>query len=165
MFCSRCGARLGAPKPAAAREYSIALVRRSWWCYRGVLVFGTALVGLGLYVIYRNLGAGLPGLGLIVIGFLTWGMIPLARSSVSWLITSDRLIERRGILATRRREVELQDIRSIDVTQRIFQRLAGFGDVVLASAASADYLIRLSDVADPNGVAETVRKARLRRLG
>ncbi len=164
-FCSRCGARLGAPKPAAAREYSIALVRRSWWCYRGVLASGAILAGLGLYVIYRNLGAGLLGLGLIVVGFLIWGMVPLARSSVSWLITSDRLIEQRGILATRRREVELQDIRSIDVTQRIFQRLAGFGDVVVASAASADYLIRLSDVADPNSVAETVRKARLRRLG
>jgi len=34
----------------------------------------------------------------------------------------------------------------------------------IASAASADYMIRMTDVYDPDGVAETVRKARLKRL-
>jgi uncharacterized membrane protein YdbT with pleckstrin-like domain len=104
------------------------------------------------------------GFVLIIIGIATWAIIPLAHRSVSWRITSDRLMEQRGILATSRREVELQDIRSIEVTRRLRQRLAGLGDVVIASAASADYMIRMTDVYDPDGVAETVRKARLKRL-
>ena len=43
-------------------------------------------------------------------------------------------------------------------------RLAGLGDVVVASAASTDFLIRLEAIADPEAVAETVRQARLKRL-
>jgi uncharacterized membrane protein YdbT with pleckstrin-like domain len=151
-------------KPTAVREYSIALVRRSWWYYVRSLLAGAVLVGLGLYLIYRSLNM-MFGLGLVVAGLLIWAVIPVARRSLSWLITSDRLIEECGILATRRRQLELQDIRSIEVTRSLLQRLTGLGDVVIASAASAEYLIRLSDVYDPDGVAETVRKARLRRLG
>jgi membrane protein YdbS with pleckstrin-like domain len=44
------------------------------------------------------------------------------------------------------------------------QRMLGLGDVTIASAASADFAIRLLDVTDPDGIAETVRKARLKRL-
>lgn len=152
-------------KPAAVREYSIALVRRSWWYYVRSLLAGAVLVGLGLYLIYKGPNTSRFGLGLLVVGLLTWAIIPIARRSISWLITSDRLIEECGILSTRRRQLELQDIRSIEVTRSFLQRLTGLGNVVIASAASAEYLISLSDVHDPDGVAETVRKARLRRLG
>jgi uncharacterized membrane protein YdbT with pleckstrin-like domain len=164
-FCSRCGARLDQPKPASVREYSIALVRRSWWYYVRGLFFGGLAVLVGVVIIFEHRDAALGGLTLVVLGFAVWGAIPLRRHSTKWLITSDRLMEQRGILATVRREVELQDIRSIEVSRTLAQRLLRLGDVMVASAASADFLIRLGDVHDPDGVAETVRKARLRRLG
>jgi hypothetical protein len=44
------------------------------------------------------------------------------------------------------------------------QRAMGLGDVIIASAASADYAIRLYDIPDPEGVAEMLRRARLKRL-
>ncbi len=74
------------------------------------------------------------------------------------------MIERRGFLSQRRREVELADIRSVEVSQSFFQRILGIGDVVVSSAASADFLIRMQNVSDPEGIAETIRRARLRRL-
>ena len=40
----------------------------------------------------------------------------------------------------------------------------GLGDVTIASAASADYAIRLNDIYDPDLAAETIRKARLKRM-
>lgn len=146
------------------REYSIALVRRSWWYYIKPLCFGALVVLIGVLVIFESPGLAPGGLALIIAGFLVWGAIPLARRSIKWLITSDRLIEQRGLLTTMRLEVELQDIRSIEVSRTFLQRMLGLGDVMVASAASADYLIRLRHVYDPDGVAETVRKARLRRL-
>jgi uncharacterized membrane protein YdbT with pleckstrin-like domain len=146
------------------REYSIALVRRSWWYYDKALFFGGFAVLFGVGAIFKDPHAAPAGLALVVVGFLVWSAVPLARRSIRWLITSDRLIEQRGILATVRREVELQDIRSIEVSRTFIQRLLGLGDVLVASAASADYLIRLGVVHDPDGVAETVRKARLGRL-
>jgi uncharacterized membrane protein YdbT with pleckstrin-like domain len=163
-FCARCGARLLEPKPAAVREYSIAQVRRSYWYYLGQIILGVILTGVGASLIYEGPQTARVGLAVITIGIVTWAIIPLAQRTVSWRITSDRLIEQRGLLATTRREVELQDIRSIEVSRRLLQRLIGLGDVVIASAASADYMIRMSDVYDPDGIAETVRKARLKRL-
>jgi uncharacterized membrane protein YdbT with pleckstrin-like domain len=163
-FCARCGARLLEPKPAAVREYSIAQVRRSYWYYLGQIVVGAILTGAGVWFIYQGPQTARVGLAVMVIGIVTWAIVPLSQRTVSWRITSDRLIEQRGLLATTRREVELQDIRSIEVSRRLLQRLIGLGDVVIASAASADYMIRMSDVYDPDGIAETVRKARLKRL-
>ena len=151
-------------KPAAVREYSIALIRRSYWYYMGQIMVGGILAFLGAALLLKGAQPMQLGFALLVIGIASWAIIPLAHRSVSWRITSDRLMEQRGILATSRREVELQDIRSIEVTRRLRQRMAGLGDVVVASAASADYMIRMTDVYDPDGVAETVRKARLRRL-
>ena len=84
--------------------------------------------------------------------------------TVSWSLTSDRLIEKRGLIASRRREMELADIRSVEVDKRVFQRMFGLGDVTIASAASADYAIRLNEIQDPDLAAETIRKARLKRM-
>ena len=163
-FCGRCGAKLLEVKPASIREYSIALIRRSYWYYIGQLMTGAVLTCAGGTLIFKGPDLMKLGFVLIIIGIITWAIVPIAHRSVSWRITSDRLMEQRGILATSRREVELQDIRSIEVTRRLRQRLAGLGDVMIASAASADYMIRMTDVYDPDGVAETVRKARLKRL-
>ena len=104
---------------------------------------------------------GLPLLGLGAIGLLSTA---LRRHFISWSLTSERVIENKGILARHRREMELADVRSVDVERRFMQRAMGLGDIVIASAASADYAIKLYDVPDPEGVAETLRRARLKRL-
>jgi uncharacterized membrane protein YdbT with pleckstrin-like domain len=163
-FCSRCGTRMFAPKPAAVREYALALFRPSLWYYaNGFLVAGIfiAFGGRLLYVKFQppQVGFALIGLGILII------IVTMIRArTVSWSLTSDRLIEKRGLVASRRREMELADIRSVEVTKRVMQRMIGLGDVTIASAASADYAIRLHDIFDPDNAAETIRKARLKRL-
>ena len=88
----------------------------------------------------------------------------LRRHFISWSLTSERVIESKGVLARHRREMELADVRSVDVEQRFMQRAMSVGNIIIASAASADYAIRLYDIPDPEGVAETLRRARLKRL-
>ena len=100
---------------------------------------------------------------LVAIGVAQLISIALRRHFISWSLTSERVIENKGILARHRREMELADVRSVDVEQRFMQRAMGLGDVIIASAASADYAIRLYDIPDPEGVAETLRRARLKR--
>lgn len=163
-FCSRCGARLAHPKPESVREYSLTLVRRSYWHYTPGFILGGVLVILGVSLVFRAAASTLPGFILLLCGLVVWGAIPVAHRAVAWRITSDRLIEKRGLLSTIRREVELSDIRSIEVSRRLGQRIIGLGDVLVASSASTDYLIRMVDVYDPEAVADTVRKARLKRL-
>jgi len=59
---------------------------------------------------------------------------------------------------------ELADIRSVEVDRNFFQKMFSLGDVVVASAASTDFLIRLEAIPEPESIAETIRQARLKRL-
>ena len=104
------------------------------------------------------------GLALLATAILITAIATLQRRYTSWSLTSDRLIERRGLLASHRREMELADVRSIEVDRSFLQRLVGVGNVMIASAASVDFMINLYDIPDPERVAEMLRQARLKRL-
>jgi uncharacterized membrane protein YdbT with pleckstrin-like domain len=163
-FCSRCGTRLFAPKPGAVREYALALFRPSLWYYANGFLIGGVFIAVGgrlLYLKFQPIQLAFAALGF---GVLIWVVTMIRARTVSWSLTSDRLIEKRGLVASRRREMELADIRSVEVSKRVFQRMFGMGDVTIASAASADYAIRLNDIYDADNAAETIRKARLKRL-
>jgi len=162
-FCSRCGARLFAPRPAAIREYALDRISTSWWRYSGAFVIALALLAFAI----RDLYPPHPwqrGLVLLGLAGLIIAQAAFKRSKMSWSVTSERLIERRGFMSTRRRELELADIRSVEIDRHFLQRLFGLGDVVVASSASSDFLIRLEAIAEPEAVAETIRQARLKRL-
>jgi hypothetical protein len=148
-----------APKPAAVREYALALFRPSLWYYANGFLVAGVLIALGGRLLYVKPQPPLPPL----LGFVPIGLailiiiVTLIRArTVNWSLTSDRLIEKR--------EMELADIRSVEVTKRVMQRMIGLGDITIASAASADYAIHLHDIFDPDHAAETIRKARLKRL-
>jgi uncharacterized membrane protein YdbT with pleckstrin-like domain len=163
-FCSRCGTRLFAPKPAAVREYSLAQFRPSLWYYANGFLVGGVFIAFGGRLLYLKFQPIQMGFALVCVGVLMFLFTMIRARTVSWSLTSDRLIEKRGLVASRRREMELADIRSVEVGKRVFQRMFGLGDVTIASAASADYAIRLNDIYDPDDAAETIRKARLKRL-
>jgi uncharacterized membrane protein YdbT with pleckstrin-like domain len=152
------------PRPAAVREYALSRILPSWWHFARELLIVIAMLGGGAYLVVSPRGYGNAGLLLLAGGVVVLLLIGLARRSVAWSLTSDRLIERRGLLASRRREMELSDVRSIEVNCSLSQRMLGLGDVAVASAASAEFLIRLSDIPDPERVAEMLRQARLKRL-
>lgn len=163
-FCSRCGTRLFAPKPASVREYAIAIFRPSLWYYANGFLVGGVLIAAGGRLLYLKFQPIQAGFAVVGVGVLTFIVTMIRARTVSWNLTSDRLIEKRGLVASRRREMELSDIRSVEVGKRVFQRMVGLGDVTIASAASADYAIRLNDIYDPDDAAETIRKARLKRM-
>jgi uncharacterized membrane protein YdbT with pleckstrin-like domain len=153
-----------APKPAAVREYALAQFRPSLWYYANGFLFGGVLIAIGAVLLYRKFEPIQAGFAVIGVGALTFIVTMIRARTISWSLTSDRLIEKRGLLASRRREMELADIRSVEVSKRVVQRMVGLGDVTIASAASADYAIRLNDIGAPDETAETIRKARLKRM-
>jgi membrane protein YdbS with pleckstrin-like domain len=164
-FCSRCGARLHVPRPGAPREFALLRVWPSWWEFTRQSVAALMLILGGLYLLFthREAWGWVPVLW--VLGFGALVSTAITRRRISWSITSERLIERSGIVATRERHMELADIRSVEIAQTASQKMLGLGDVVVASAASSDFAIRLKSIADPHGVAEKIRQARLKRLG
>lgn len=163
-FCARCGARLTAPRPENQREYALTRILPSWWHFAREIQFSLILTAGGLYCIGGRPANARLGLILIAAAAVALALAGLKRRNINWSLTSDRLIERSGLLASRRREMELADVRSIEVTRSLSQRLLGLGNVMVASAASAEFLIRLQDIPDPERVAEILRQARLKRL-
>jgi uncharacterized membrane protein YdbT with pleckstrin-like domain len=153
-----------APKPAAVREYALAKFRPSLWYYANGFLFGGVLIAIGAVLLYLKVEPIQAGFAVIGVGALTFIVTMIRARTISWSLTSDRLIEKRGLVASRRREMELADIRSVEVSKRVGQRMIGLGDVTIASAASADYAIRLNDIGAPDEIAETIRKARLKRM-
>src|SRR5579872_7189911 len=70
-FCGRCGAKLLEVKPASVREYSIALIRRSYWYYIGQLLTGAVLTCAGGTLIFKGPDLMKVGFALLVIGIVT----------------------------------------------------------------------------------------------
>jgi uncharacterized membrane protein YdbT with pleckstrin-like domain len=152
------------PRPETRHEYALTRILPSWWHFTGALVLTAILAVAGVTVlVVPHRGPALAPVLLALAGLLL-GMVSLARRNTSWSLTSDRLIERSGLLARHRREMELADVRSIEVDRSLIQRLLGLGNLAVASAASADFMIRLWDIPDPERMAEIVRQARLKRL-
>ena len=118
----------------------------------------------GLFLLGESPGNSLLGL-LVMLGSIALVVLAgLARRGTTWSLTSDRLIERRDVFTSSRQEMELIDVRSIEVSRSLLQRRLGLGTVTVVSAASAEFLIIMSDIRDPQHIADTVRQARLKRL-
>jgi hypothetical protein len=164
VFCSRCGTRFVQPGPAAIREYALNRIVRSWCHFAREFLMAFAMSAGGLFLLGESPGHRLLGSLLVLDSITLVGLAVCARRGMTWSLTSDRLIERRDLFASSRQEMELIDVRSIEVSCSLPQRLLGLGTVTVASAASAEFLIIMSDIRDPQHDADTVRQARHKRL-
>ena len=128
-------------------------VNPAWWHFIGAILFFCILIVAGFILQLNSTNLrhlGLPLLGLGAIGLLSTA---LRRHFISWSLTSERVIENKGILARHRREMELADVRSVDVERRFMQRAMGLGDIV-------DRVGRQRRLRD-----QALRRARSRRRG
>lgn len=81
------------------------------------------------------LGAVLLVLFLVIAPFFTW----LARTSV---VTTKRIILRRGFFTQHRAEVRLAQVREIKMKRGVVQRMWKTGDIVLQAGLSAPVVLR-----------------------
>jgi uncharacterized membrane protein YdbT with pleckstrin-like domain len=71
--------------------------------------------------------------------------------STHFVLTSDRVIYRSGVIAKRGIEIPLERINTIFFHQRIFERMLGLGDLEIESA-SKDGAQRFDDIKNPSAV-------------
>jgi uncharacterized membrane protein YdbT with pleckstrin-like domain len=66
---------------------------------------------------------------------LVWALIRYARwATTSFVITTDRLIHRHGVLSKSGREIPLERLNDVSFHQTLFQRMLGSGDLLIESA-------------------------------
>src|SRR5260370_472745 len=87
-LCARCGTRMFAPKPAAVREYALALFRPSLWYYaNGFLVAGIFIAVGGRLLYVKNQPPHIPPhVGFAALrGGVPLILVPLIRATpVKW---------------------------------------------------------------------------------
>jgi uncharacterized membrane protein YdbT with pleckstrin-like domain len=73
--------------------------------------------------------------GVLVLVSLVWfGITYVQWANINFVITSDRLIYRHGVLSKHGIEIPLERVNTVFFSQSIFERILGSGDLVIESA-------------------------------
>jgi membrane protein YdbS with pleckstrin-like domain len=89
-------------------------------------------------------------LGWLLLRYLRW-------VTTSFVLTTDRLAHRSGIVGRRSREIPLDHLTDISYRQGLFQRVAGVGDLLLESAGR-DSLEIFTGLPDPAGIQREIHQ-------
>ena len=68
----------------------------------------------------------------------------------------ERVVVIRGLLSRQEKEVFCGDIRTINVSQGLFQRIIGIGDLQIASAGTGGYEIDAYGLPNPRGIKDLI---------
>lgn len=78
-------------------------------------------------------------------------------TTTNFVVTSERLISRSGLVARRATQIPLEKINSVDFSQTVFERMIGAGDLLIESGAEQG-VQRFSNVRKPLAVQTEVNK-------
>ena len=88
-------------------------------------------------------------IGVIALGAVVWLFVRYLKWRTTYfVITSDRLIYRHGVIAKAGIEIPLERVNNVNFKQSIFERLIGAGDLLIESGGE-DGQQRFSDIAKP----------------
>jgi uncharacterized membrane protein YdbT with pleckstrin-like domain len=124
-----------------------------WWVMAKQTLALVAAMAVGVLVL-ANVDNGivqiLAGL-LILLALGWWGVRYLDWRSTNFVVTTDRLIYRHGVLAKHGIEIPLDRVNNVLFSQRLFERMLGAGDLVIESAGESGRQ-SFSDVRKPSAV-------------
>ena len=113
----------------------------------------SAAIVLGIVVVAVDADSWLKWLTLILIGAsAVWLLVRYLRwGTTNFVITSDRVIFRHGLIAKSGIEIPLERVNSVHFNQGIFERMLGAGDLLIESGAESGQQ-RFTDVRNPDRV-------------
>lgn len=138
-------------------------LRPHWIALVGPVVATLLVVGVWIFALPR-----LPGSGtlrdtlfwaLVAVGVLALLWYPV-RAIVRWatshfVVTSDRVIHRQGLIAKSSMEIPLEAINDVRFRQGIVERLIGAGDLIIQSASEHGRQ-NFNDIRKPEDVQKTI---------
>ncbi len=134
------------------RPHWVALVPSALW---------TLMLGIALFLAYQAAEAIVDGDpstaksiagGLVTVAWLALAVIPFLRWFFTlFVLTSDRLITRSGVIAKHSREIPLERINDVTFNQSVLDRVLGAGDLLVESAGERGQT-RIENVRKPEQV-------------
>ena len=108
-------------------------LRPHWW-FLSKPIFVTLLTLAGAIVLRNVEYASLVALALMAVSVL-WLLVRWFKwTTTNFVLTTDRLISRKGVLSKSGREIPLERINDISVNQTLFERVIRSGDLMIESA-------------------------------
>jgi uncharacterized membrane protein YdbT with pleckstrin-like domain len=112
-------------------------LRPHWWFLSGPIFTVVVAVALAIFLIAATEAnnAVVIAVAVVVIASLVWLIARfLIWTTTNFVITTDRLIFRSGVLAKHGREIPLERVNDISFNASLFERMIGAGDLVIESA-------------------------------
>jgi uncharacterized membrane protein YdbT with pleckstrin-like domain len=148
------------PKRLLLDGEAVALdLRPHWWYFAGPLFAGIPVLALLIVAMKQNGDVQTAGLWVTVAVALAWA-VWLGARLISWqtthfVVTSDRLVFRSGILAKHTRDIPLEKVNDLASSQTLFERMIGAGDLLIESAGERGQET-FSDIPRPNAVQQEI---------
>lgn len=142
----------------ASHERVVFELRPHWLALAGPLLW--SLVSLAVLYFSSDLLAGRSwedtGNTVVAFGVLLGWLVLAVGPFLQWLftlfvLTSDRLITRSGVIAKKSKEIPLERINDVAFNQNIFERIVGAGDLLVESAGERGQE-RITNVRNPEQV-------------
>ena len=131
----------------------------SWRAVLRFYVIGLLLVGVAAAIGALASGTGLAiGAAAVVLALVVVAGL-VKRSSTLYVITSERLHIRRGLLAKKTQETRIERVQNVNTEQSLFERVLQVGTVDFDTAGTDDSEFRFVGVADPAEVVRAVDRA------
>ena len=130
------------------------------WVYfvKSALLFIVAVAIGVLLLAWGWEGVTLAGSGILILIALVWlGFTYLKWVTTNFVITTDRLIYRHGVLSKHGIEIPLERVNTVFFSQSIFERIVGSGDLVIESAGELGRQ-DFSNVRKPSAVQNEIHK-------
>ena|SRR5260221_9668095 len=111
-------------------------VHPHWWIFAGAvarLVLGVA-IAIAAVVRFNGKAVNYVGVALIAITVLNLIAVYLKWRTTDFVLTTDRLVTRQGILSRQSREIPLDRINDLACHQSLFERVIRAGDLMIESA-------------------------------
>jgi len=130
--------------------------------WRAVLQF--YVIGIALVAVAAAIGALVSGAAIAVLaGVVVLALVVLVglvkRMSTRYVITTERLHIRRGLLSKATQETRIQRVQNVNTEQSLFARLMRVGTVDFDTAGSDDSEFRYVGVGNPGAVVRAVDRA------
>ena len=129
-----------------------------WWCLVKPMALLIAAMAASIVVLLQTDARTLPrtALGWACLGLIVAAACWLVARSLRWVttnfvITTQRVIDRSGVLSKHSTEIPLERVNTVMSSQGILERLFGVGDLVIESGGEVGQQ-RFEDIRNPNRV-------------
>jgi uncharacterized membrane protein YdbT with pleckstrin-like domain len=106
-----------------------------WWIFAGVVtrLVLAIVIAIGIVVKFDGKAVNYIGIGLIAVAVANLLIVYLKWRTTDFVLTTDRLVTRRGIFSRDSREIPLDRVMDLSCHQSLFERVIGAGDLMIES--------------------------------